>query len=172
MTWGVHMRDPRALWRELGPRRFLGFQIQFLGSLSQYLLAPILWSFWLLSLGLPHPLREPLAGIWGGYAIPALFGKNNIPFAFFAVCKACSKPTVSRGARKMASTRCAIKSSRFETCVAVSPRALVKTNSWPRFAASSCILLVSAMRHGPSVSVLPSIFHVAFGSYGRMTSSR
>ncbi|MTD99231.1 glycosyltransferase [Paracoccus sp. YIM 132242] len=74
MTWGVHMRDPRALWRELGPRRFIGFQIQFLGSLSQYLLAPILWSFWLLSLGLPHPLREPLAGVWGGYAIPALFG--------------------------------------------------------------------------------------------------
>ena len=74
MTWGVHMRDPRALWRELGPWRFLGFQIQFLGSLSQYLLAPILWSFWLLSLGLPHPLREPLAGVWGGYAIPALFG--------------------------------------------------------------------------------------------------
>ncbi len=74
MTWGVHMRDPRALWRELGPWRFIGFQIQFLGSLSQYLLAPILWSFWLLSLGLPHPLREPLAGVWGGYAIPALFG--------------------------------------------------------------------------------------------------
>ncbi|TBN39983.1 glycosyltransferase [Paracoccus subflavus] len=74
MTWGVHMRNPRALWRELGPRRFIGFQVQFLGSLSQYLLAPVLWSFWLLSLGLPHPLREPLAGVWGGYAIPALFG--------------------------------------------------------------------------------------------------
>ncbi|MDQ1900109.1 glycosyltransferase [Paracoccus sp. WLY502] len=74
MTWGVHMRNPRALWRELGAWRFLGFQIQFLGSLSQYLLAPILWSFWLLSLGLPHPLREPLSGVWGGYAIPALFG--------------------------------------------------------------------------------------------------
>ena len=74
MTWGVHMRDPRALWRDLGPRRFIGFQVQFLGSLTQYLLAPILWSFWLLSLGLPHPLREPLSGVWGGYAIPALFG--------------------------------------------------------------------------------------------------
>ncbi|WEF23616.1 glycosyltransferase [Paracoccus sp. S3-43] len=74
MTWGVHMRNPRLLWRELGAWRFIGFQIQFLGSLSQYLLAPILWSFWLLSLGLPHPLREPLAGVWGGYAIPALFG--------------------------------------------------------------------------------------------------
>lgn len=74
MTWGVHMRDPVRLWRDLGPRRFVGFQVQFLGNLSQYLLAPILWSFWLLSLGLPHPLREPLGGIWGEYAIPALFG--------------------------------------------------------------------------------------------------
>lgn len=74
MTWGVHMRNPRALWRELGPKRFIGFQIQFLAGISQYLLAPVLWSFWLLSLGLPHPLREPLAQVWGGNAIPALFG--------------------------------------------------------------------------------------------------
>lgn len=74
MTWGVHMRDPRALWRDLGPRRFIGFQVQFLASLTQYLLAPVLWSFWLLSLGLPHPLREPLSGIWGGHAVAVLFG--------------------------------------------------------------------------------------------------
>lgn len=73
MTWGVHMRNPRALWRDLGPRRFLGFQIQFLGTMSQYLLAPVLWSFWLLSLGLPHPLREPLGALWQGNAVPALF---------------------------------------------------------------------------------------------------
>ena len=73
MTWGVHMRDPAALWRELGPKRFLAFQIQFLGTLSQILLAPILWSFWLLSLGLPHPLREPLGLVWNGNAVPALF---------------------------------------------------------------------------------------------------
>ncbi|MDB2551097.1 glycosyltransferase [Paracoccus sp. (in: a-proteobacteria)] len=74
MTWGVHMRDPRALWRDLGGRRFLAFQIQFFGSLSQYLLAPVLWSFWLLSLGLPHPLRGPLETVWGGQAAIALFG--------------------------------------------------------------------------------------------------
>jgi hypothetical protein len=60
MTWAVHMRKPVALWRDLGPRAFLGFQIQFLGALSQYLLAPLLWSFWLLSLGFSHPLN--LAG--------------------------------------------------------------------------------------------------------------
>lgn len=74
MTWGVHMRNPVSLWRDLGPRRFLAFQIQFLGTISQYLLAPVLWSFWLLSLGLFHPLRAPLGGIWDGAAVPALFG--------------------------------------------------------------------------------------------------
>lgn len=73
MTWGVHMRDPRRLCAELGPWRFCAFQVQFFGTLSQYLLAPVLWSFWLLSLGLPHPLRAPLSGIWGGHAATALF---------------------------------------------------------------------------------------------------
>ncbi|MBW7056593.1 glycosyltransferase [Paracoccus bogoriensis] len=74
MTWGVHMRDPVALYRQLGAWAFWGFQVQFLGALSQYLLAPVLWSFWLLALGLPHPLRAPLEGMWGGWAIPLLFG--------------------------------------------------------------------------------------------------
>ena len=72
MTWGVHMRDPIRLWRELGPRRFIGFQAQFLGTISQYLLAPILWSFWLLTFCLPHPLQPMTTGLWGGYALPAL----------------------------------------------------------------------------------------------------
>lgn len=73
MTWAVHMRDPVALHRDLGARRFWGFQIQFLATLSQYLLAPILWSFWLLTLGLPHPLREPLHSAVGAWAIAGLF---------------------------------------------------------------------------------------------------
>ncbi|MDO5658042.1 MAG: glycosyltransferase [Paracoccus sp. (in: a-proteobacteria)] len=73
MTWAVHMREPRRLWRDLGPRRFWGFQVQFFGTMSQYLLAPVLWSFWLLTLGLPHPLREPLAAPAGGAVVLALF---------------------------------------------------------------------------------------------------
>ena len=56
MTWAVHMRDPARLWRELGPWQFTGFQLLFLGTLSQFVLAPVLWSFWLLVFGLPHPL--------------------------------------------------------------------------------------------------------------------
>jgi glycosyltransferase XagB len=58
MTWAVHMRSPRRLLAEVGPRKFLGVQLLFLGSLSQFLLAPVLWSFWALPLGLPHPLVE------------------------------------------------------------------------------------------------------------------
>lgn len=57
MTWAVHMRDPAQLWRDLGPRRFLGVQVLFGGSLLSVFLAPVLWSFWLLAFDLPHPLR-------------------------------------------------------------------------------------------------------------------
>jgi len=64
MTWAVHMRDPMRLWRELGARSFLAVQILFLGSLSQAVLAPILWSFWALSLGLPHPFSAHAGSPW------------------------------------------------------------------------------------------------------------
>lgn len=59
-TYLVHMRAPRALYRELGHRQFWGFQAHFLACLSQVLLAPVLWSFWLVLLGLPHPLDPVL----------------------------------------------------------------------------------------------------------------
>lgn len=60
MTWASHMRDPVRLWRELGPKRFLGVQVLLLGSVSQALLAPVLWSYWVLALGLRHPLTDVL----------------------------------------------------------------------------------------------------------------
>ncbi len=56
MTYGVHMRDPARLWRDIGAWRFLGLQIIFFCSLSQVALAPFLWTFWALPMGLPHPL--------------------------------------------------------------------------------------------------------------------
>ena len=67
MTWAVHMRSPALLWRQLGPRRFVGFQILFLCTLSQFLLAPVLWSFWIIPFGFTHPLAHSLPGqamIW------------------------------------------------------------------------------------------------------------
>lgn len=57
VTYIVHMRSPQTLLRELGPWRFIGFQAHFVTALSQFILAPVLWSFWLVVLGLPHPLE-------------------------------------------------------------------------------------------------------------------
>ncbi len=61
ITYAVHMRRPLLLWQELGPWRFFGMQVLFLGTLSQFVLAPLLWSFWLLAFGLPHPLAMMLS---------------------------------------------------------------------------------------------------------------
>ena len=62
ITWAVHMRDPVQLWRDLGAWRFAGFQVQFLGTLVQFALAPLLWSFWLVFAGLDHPFLSGLPG--------------------------------------------------------------------------------------------------------------
>ncbi|MDR7124068.1 cellulose synthase/poly-beta-1,6-N-acetylglucosamine synthase-like glycosyltransferase [Pseudorhodobacter sp. 4114] len=60
MTWATHMRDPVLLWRQLGPWKFAGFQVLLLCTLSQFLLVPVLWSFWLPWIGLPHPIADAL----------------------------------------------------------------------------------------------------------------
>lgn len=62
ITYVVHMRDPGLLYRELGARRFWGFQILFAGTLSQFVLAPVLWSFWVMPFGVAHPMATYLQG--------------------------------------------------------------------------------------------------------------
>lgn len=67
-TYLVHMRRPGLLYRQLGAWKFWGFQAHFVTAVSQVLLAPVLWSFWLAFLGLPHPLepfvpRQVLVGL-------------------------------------------------------------------------------------------------------------
>jgi cellulose synthase/poly-beta-1,6-N-acetylglucosamine synthase-like glycosyltransferase len=62
ITWASHMRSPRRLWRDLGPKRFCGVQVLFLGGLTEAILTPVLMSYWLVVLGLPHPLAGTLPG--------------------------------------------------------------------------------------------------------------
>ena len=70
VTWAVHMRNPARLWRDIGPWRFLGVQVLFLGTLSQFVLAPLLWSFWIIPFGIHHPVLDILpAGIVMGIGI-------------------------------------------------------------------------------------------------------
>ncbi|WP_425453998.1 glycosyltransferase family 2 protein [Paenibacillus flagellatus] len=42
-TWLVHMRNPFRLWKELGPKGFLGFQVMVLATPMLPLLNPIYW---------------------------------------------------------------------------------------------------------------------------------
>ena len=72
ITYAVHMRDPVLLWRQLGAWRFAGVQVLYLGTLVQFLLAPILWSFWLMTFGLGHPITAALPG-WALMAVAGVF---------------------------------------------------------------------------------------------------
>ena len=63
VTYLVHMRQPRQLLRQLGLWRYIGCQTHFVTALSQFLLAPVLWSFWLIVFGLPHPLDTVLSPV-------------------------------------------------------------------------------------------------------------
>ena len=63
ITWVVHMKSPVKLYKDLGFKKFLGVQILFLGTLSQFLLAPLLWSFWLIPFGIQHPIQSVVSPI-------------------------------------------------------------------------------------------------------------
>ncbi|WP_238381015.1 glycosyltransferase family 2 protein [Alkalilacustris brevis] len=76
VTYAVHMRAPGKLLRDLGWWRFLGFQVLFLGTLSQFLLLPLLWSFWLLALGPGHPLAWALPA-WALVAMGVAFALSE-----------------------------------------------------------------------------------------------
>ncbi|MDG4649330.1 glycosyltransferase family 2 protein [Roseibacterium sp. SDUM158017] len=69
ITWATAMREPRALWRDLGAWRFFGLQAQMLAAVLGFFLAPLLWSLVLLPFGVPHPLDgvlSPSQGLWIG----------------------------------------------------------------------------------------------------------
>ncbi|WP_420013838.1 glycosyltransferase family 2 protein [Tateyamaria sp.] len=63
ITYFVHMRSPGALLADLGPRRFAGIQAMFLATVLQFAALPLLWSFWLPTLGLPHPIVATLGTV-------------------------------------------------------------------------------------------------------------
>jgi cellulose synthase/poly-beta-1,6-N-acetylglucosamine synthase-like glycosyltransferase len=67
ITWCVHMRNPGALLRDLGWMRFLGVQTLLLATFSQFICAPLLWSFGLTLFGVPHPVELTLGApvMWG-----------------------------------------------------------------------------------------------------------
>ena len=62
LTWAVHSRHPLRLLRDLGPRRWIGFQLLFMGSILNALLMPALWSTVVIPFGLHHPITDWMPG--------------------------------------------------------------------------------------------------------------
>lgn len=85
ITYAVHMRNPLRLWRDLGPKRFIGVQLLFAGTLAQFLLAPVLWSFWIVPFGLPHPFVEVMSAGHFWTLIYTFFAAEVISLAIAAV---------------------------------------------------------------------------------------
>ncbi len=90
ITYAVHMRDPVRLWRDLGAWRFFGVQVLFAGTFAQFLLMPVLWSFWLLPFGVPHPVADilPVAAFWSLVALLIATELAHLTIAFVAVGRA------------------------------------------------------------------------------------
>ena len=61
ITYLVHMRRPHRLLRDLGIRRWIGFQMFVLATILQFTLAPALWSFWLVCFGFSTPFFDLLS---------------------------------------------------------------------------------------------------------------
>jgi len=76
ITWATAMRNPLALWRDLGTWRFIGLQAQMFSAVLGFFLAPLLWSLMVVPFGVPHPLAaylEPHHFVWlGGYMMLSL----------------------------------------------------------------------------------------------------
>lgn len=89
LTYLVHMRHPLATARQLGPWRFFGFNLMFLTSFSHFLLAPVLWSFWLLMLGLGHPVETVVTSQHMQWLLGLFFMAEllNITIGLFAVSR-------------------------------------------------------------------------------------
>ena len=72
LTYATHMRRPKALIRDVGWWRFVGVQILLLGTILQFTLAPVLWSYWLIAFGLAHPVTSvgtPIIALFVGAAL-------------------------------------------------------------------------------------------------------
>lgn len=89
ITWCVHMRDPRALLRDLGLMRFLGVQTMLLATVTQFLCAPLLWTFWLALVGVPHPVGVTLGAevMWALVGVFVFSEVLNLVIAGFAVSR-------------------------------------------------------------------------------------
>jgi cellulose synthase/poly-beta-1,6-N-acetylglucosamine synthase-like glycosyltransferase len=69
LTWASAMRAPRGLRRDLGTVRFCAMQVQILGAVAGFLVAPLLWTLMVKPFGIAHPLDAAVGPM--GYGVLA-----------------------------------------------------------------------------------------------------
>jgi cellulose synthase/poly-beta-1,6-N-acetylglucosamine synthase-like glycosyltransferase len=72
-TWLVHMREPGALWRELGPGGFLAFQIMVAGSVLSALVHPWFYALAAFDLAARGLLEWPTSALGWPFWLIACF---------------------------------------------------------------------------------------------------
>ncbi len=87
ITWCVHMRNPGQLLADLGWVRFIGVQTMLLATVSQFICAPLLWSFWLAVFGVRHPIEQTLGTpvLWSMVGVFILAATLNLGISILAV---------------------------------------------------------------------------------------
>ncbi|PRY94468.1 cellulose synthase/poly-beta-1,6-N-acetylglucosamine synthase-like glycosyltransferase [Hasllibacter halocynthiae] len=70
LTWAVHARRPRVLWRDLGPAGFAAFHAHFLSGIGVLALMPPLWAAilwrWAATGAAPGPALGGAGALWLG----------------------------------------------------------------------------------------------------------
>ena len=90
MTWATHMRDPLQLWRDLGPRKFVGLQVQVLFTILGFALSPLLWTLIVKPFGQPHALDHYLGG--AGYLALWTFFLFSLMLSIYVFWRAARLP--------------------------------------------------------------------------------
>jgi cellulose synthase/poly-beta-1,6-N-acetylglucosamine synthase-like glycosyltransferase len=99
-TWLVHMRHPRQLWHQIGPKGFVGFNLFVGGTPMLALLNPIFWALTALWFLAKPPFILALFPAWLYYASLLTFALGNFTFLYTGVvgARAAGRPSLALAA--------------------------------------------------------------------------
>jgi cellulose synthase/poly-beta-1,6-N-acetylglucosamine synthase-like glycosyltransferase len=87
-TWLIHLREPRRLWRELGPRGFIGFNLFVGGTPIIAIINVLFWSLTAIWFLARPPAIEQLFPAWLYYAGLTCFIGGNLLFLYGSMISA------------------------------------------------------------------------------------
>ena len=87
-SWLVHMRDPKRVWRELGPMGFAGFCLFVLGTPLLAIVNPMFWVLTLAWFVVHPPIIQALFPAWVYYLALLSFVLGNFVFLYTSLVSA------------------------------------------------------------------------------------